>query len=148
MANVSNATPPVLPPRYRGRVGINILLVTLALGPAIWFVQLIINYCLVAHACYPDSAPLLRHAIDGLWWLILAINLIGVALALFAAFTSWRNFRVARGARPLDPLSDIYFRFEARAAFLAGWGGIVGLGFFSAAIGDLIALLVVPPCLG
>lgn len=138
---------PKLPPpsRYRSRVGITILLVALALGPLAWIAQLVVVYAVTSHACYPDGAPLLDGARVGFWWVLLLINLAGVALAAIAGTTSMRNYRLAQRA---PDRSEIATRVEGRAQFLAGWGGIAGFGFFVAAIFDLVALIAVPPCLG
>jgi hypothetical protein len=137
------------PPRrhYRGRVGLVLLLAALALGPLAWIAQLLVNYSVASHACYPDGAPLLDGARVGFWWVLLLVNLIGVALAAIAGFTSWRNYRVAQ-IDPTRERSELIVRVEGRDAFLAGRGGLAGLGFFAGAIFDLIALLAVPPCLG
>ncbi|HEX4113119.1 MAG TPA: hypothetical protein VH020_11335 [Stellaceae bacterium] len=147
MATVSETSLP--PPRhhYRGRVGLVLLLVALALGPVAWIAQLLVDYSVASHACYPDGAPLLDGARVGFWWVLLLVNLIGIVLAMLAGFASWRNYRVAQGDAARER-SELFIRVEGRSAFLAGWGGLAGLGFFGGAIFDLIALLAVPPCLG
>jgi hypothetical protein len=147
MASISETSLPSPRRYYRGRVGRGLLLVALALGPLAWIAQLLVDYSVASHACYPDGAPLLDGARVGFWWVLLLINLIGVALATIAGFTSLRNYRVARIDTPRE-LNELLVRVEGRSAFLAGWGGLAGLGFFGGAIFDLIALLVVPPCLG
>src|SRR5579863_5159713 len=134
-------------PRYRSRVGMAVLLVALALGPLAWIGQLVVVYSVASHACYPDGAPLLDQARAGLWWALLAINLVGAALAASAGAASLRNYRVAQAASASNNRTEIRARVEGRAEFLAGWGGIGGLVFFVAALFDLLALLIVPPCL-
>jgi hypothetical protein len=147
MANITETSAPPAH-RYRSQVGMAVLLVALALGPLAWIGQLFVAYCVASHACFPDGAPLLDVARAGLWWALLIINLVGVALAATAGLASLRNYRVAQaaatGARP----TEIRLRVEGRAEFLAGWGGICGFIFFIGALFDLIALLIVPPCLG
>jgi hypothetical protein len=146
MATLGEITLPP-PRRYdRGRVGRVLLLGALAVGPLAWIAQLLIDYSVASHACYPDGAPLLDGARVGFWWVLLVINLIGVALAVVGGFASLRNYRVARVDAP-EP-SEIQVRVAGRSQFLAGWGGLAGLGFFAGAIFDLIALIAVPPCLG
>jgi len=133
------------PSRYRGRVGIAILLIALALGPLAWLAQLLVVYAIASHACYPDGAPLLAAARAGFQWVLLAINLAGIVLAAIAGLISFRNYRAARH---VPDRSEIATRIEGRAEFFAGWGGLAGFGFFVAALFDLIALIAVPPCLG
>lgn len=147
MANITETSAPPAH-RYRSQVGMAILLLALAVGPLAWIGQLVVAYAVASHACYPDGAPLLDVARANLWWLLLIVNLVGVALAALAGFTSLRNYRVAQAASNGNRRTEIRLRVEGRAEFLAGWGGICGLVFFVAALFDLIALLVVPPCLG
>jgi len=145
--------PPIsTPPRYRSRVGLTILLVALALGPIAWIAQLLIVYAVASHACFPDGAPLLLGARVGFWWVLLLINLIGIGLAVIAGLASMRNYRVSQaasfGERGDTRGWELRDRIEGRTQFLAGWGGLCGLMFFIGAIADLVALIVVPPCLG
>jgi hypothetical protein len=110
-------------------------------------VQLLISYSVATRACYPDGSPLLDRAVTGFWWALLIVNLAGIVLALVAAAASYRNYRVARIGSSRE-VGELRARVEGRAQFLAGWGGMAGLGFFAGGILDTIALLVVPPCLG
>jgi len=148
MATVTETSSAPPAPRYRGQVGKTVLLVALALGPLAWIGQLIVAYAVASHACYPDGAPLLGNARIGFWWVLLAINLVGVALAAVGGLTSLRNHRIAQAAWARDRRTEIRSRVEGRTDFLAGWGGLSGLVFFVGALFDLIALLAVPPCLG
>lgn len=147
MANITETSaPPVR--RYRSQVGMTVLLAALAIGPLAWIGQLVVAYAVASHACFPDGAPLLHVARAGLWWALLIINIAGIVLAAAGGFTSLRNYRTAQAAVATDDRSEIRVRVEGRTEFLAGWGGICGFVFFVAAIFDLIALVVVPPCLG
>ena len=142
------AADPALPTPARrdsGRVGLALLLAALALGPVAWIAQLLVTYGIASHACYPDGSPAIAYAIDGLWSVLLAANLVAVALTVAAALGSYRNYRAAGSATGRD---EARARVAGRTQFLAAWGGMAGLGFLAGALVDLVALLVVPPCLG
>jgi hypothetical protein len=109
-----------------------LLLFGASAAPIFWLGQLMLSYGLTAYVCYPGDHP---HAIargltlDGA---ILTFNLIAVLAAAAGGTAAWRCWRRdPRGAR----------------RFLALWGICSSLGFFCAIVFNIIASVMVPPCL-
>ncbi len=116
-------------------------------GPVAWTLQLLIDYPLVAHACFPDAAPRIAPTIESLQLQILvtsAIALAVAALALFIAVRSWRTLGgVLEDARTdctdaAPPLGRA--RFMALAGILASGITIVGIVLHAGFI------LILAPC--
>jgi len=114
----------------------SLMLFCLAGGPVAWSVQLLVNYALASHACYPYDVPS-AHVLPGwhwVWPLVLVLNLIAVAVALAAGFLSLRTWRASPGA--------------SAARFLSLCGIMSGFGFLAAIIFDTVVVFAVPTCAG
>jgi hypothetical protein len=103
-------------------------------GPVAWTLQLLIDYPLVAHYCFPDAAPRTVPTIDSLRLLILVTSAIAIAVAVLALVTALRSWRASGGA--LDdartdstdespPVGRV--RFMALGGILASGLTIVGI---------------------
>ncbi|WP_424360333.1 hypothetical protein [Methylocystis parvus] len=116
-------------------------------GPLAWLAQLLLNYGLASHACFPRETP--RETLAQGWiWLhsgLLAINLAALAVAIagtVAAFFLWRRTREeAEGdhARLLEA-------GQGRTRFFAIWGVWSGVWFILQILFGLIAVIGAPGC--
>lgn len=119
-----------------GGLSWSLLLFCVAGGPIAWSVQLLINYALASHACFPHDVPS-THVLPGwhwVWPVVLVLNLIALAVALAAGFLSLRTWRATPGTGP--------------ARFLSLCGAMTGFGFFAAVVFDTIIIFGVPTCAG
>ena len=134
------------PAPHRHRVGSLALAFGVAAGPLAWGVHLVVNYGIASHACFPGAGPRSQApAGAGLWWLLLSIDLIAIAVAAAATLVSYRSWRATR--RELaGRASDLLEIGEGRTRFLALWGLLTGVGFLLAVVFDGVALLVLPLC--
>ncbi len=75
------------PAPLRGNVSTVALFAGLLASPLAWGLQLVINYGLAAHACYPGDMPLhdVAPGFHSTRTIILLINLLAMALALAGA---------------------------------------------------------------
>jgi hypothetical protein len=128
--------------------GLGPLFFGLSAGPVAWYVQLVVNYALVSHSCFPDGSPLAQPAA---WRAVAAIaftvNIAAILVALGASAVSLRIWLSMRQEYPA-PHSDMLAPAIGRRRFLASTGAMIGLGSVAATLFALIALLTVPPCAG
>lgn len=137
--------PDTHPSPARDQVSTVWLLAGLAAGPAAWIVQLVVNYGLASHACYPSTAPWLVSpppgwASERLW--LTALNLTCFTVAILAAAVSWRHWRRTRGETDGDAESSISIG-EGRTRFMSLCGILTGAGFaFAILFGTLQPFLL------
>lgn len=101
-------------------------------GPLFWLGQVMLGYGITAYACYPGDHPVNLASAGPLFAVLLACDAIALAGCATGAFVSWRAWR--RGG-------------EGRNRFLALWGMMSSLWFFVAILFNVIASVMVPPCL-
>jgi hypothetical protein len=109
--------------------------------------QLVVNYGLSSHACYPADLPR-SAALPGWGWVwggLLVINLLALAVAAWAAWVGWRNWRITREETTSDPHHPIETGL-GRTRFFSLWGMMSGLGFLVATAFDTIAVFGLPLC--
>jgi hypothetical protein len=114
-------------------------------APAAWSVQLLVNYALVAHACFPKSEPLASPALGGLHAIVLGTSFAALAIALAAAVTAGRSLRGSRheshgGNGALLEVG------EGRTGFMALAGVLVSGVFLLGIAMNAIPLFLVSPC--
>jgi hypothetical protein len=116
-------------------------------APFAWAAQLVINYALASHACFPGGSPL-RSVASGwgaVWSVLFLIELLTLAIALAGAAAAHRSWRATREESHGDT-EDMMEAGHGRTRFLSLWGLMTSLGF-SVAIGfSLIGLFAVPLC--
>ena len=66
-------------------------------GPVAWTLQLLIDYPLVAHDCFPDATLRSVPTIDSLRLLLLLTSAIALAVAVLALITAMRSWRASGG---------------------------------------------------
>ena len=137
------------PSASTGGTGLGALFFGLSAGPLAWYIQLVINYALASHTCFPDGSPLVRPPAGwlGINITLFAVNIAAIVLALAASLVSLRIWVAVRHNYPA-PHSDILALAIGRARFLALTGAMAGLGSMAATVFTLIALALVPPCAG
>lgn len=135
------------PAPHREKVGLAALFYGLFAAPIVWAGDLMINFALVGHACYPDGLPVLGHPTAGfgfVWPLVLAIRLVALVLIASGIYVAYRNWRVTGPSEGHH--HQLIERGEGRTRFL----GIVGMGFgamfFIIVAVEAITLAMVPMC--
>ena len=114
-------------------------------GPAAWSVQLLVNYPLAAHSCYPGSVPLTTPTFGGLWTALVAVNVLMLLTTLAAGTTAiviWRRAR-DRTASSHDPVLE---DAGGRVRFMAYSGMLVSGLFLLAVLMSAFPLFIVPMC--
>lgn len=115
-------------------------------APLAWATEQIVNYVIVSHACAPGRGAAATDPDFGAVRLIdIAINILGVAVALAATITAWRIWRAVRREVEGDDqaLVDVG---EGRTRFIAMWGLAGGVYFTAAALTTTAALVLTPVC--
>lgn len=118
------------PAPHRGRVANGLLFAALLAAPLAWSAQLLLNYGLASHACFPQTRP---KTVPGPGWewlhsALLAINLVALAIAIAATIVSlfiWRRTsEEAHGGHEY-----LIEAGEGRTRFFAVWGVWSGVWF-------------------
>jgi hypothetical protein len=138
----------VMPPApHSERVSAALLFGALLAPPLAWGVQLIVNYGLASHACFPGDMP--RTSLAPGWeWVapaIIALNLASLAIAAAASVVSlsiWRRTREEAAGGHASAL-DIG---QGRTRFLAIWGMWSGVWFALQILFGTIAAFWTPAC--
>jgi hypothetical protein len=133
------------PAPQQHRVGLPALWFGLFGAPAAWAAQLISNYALMSHFCYPRDTPLASPTFGGvrpLAIVIAAILLLVAVAALFVALHSWNATRYRRDSehREIAEIGEGRTRFMAMAGILVS--GIFVYGVLMAGI----PLIAMPVC--
>lgn len=108
-------------------------------APLAWALQLVANYSLSAHACYPVNVPLAVPVWGSLWWILIGIDMAAIIVAggaFFIAIGQWQAWRGASGAHV----------GERRNRFLAKWGMMISGLFSIAVIFTIVMLFIEPVC--
>jgi hypothetical protein len=115
-------------------------------APAAWSLQLMADYAVAAHGCFPHQTPLSRpvlavHVITGI------CGGLAVLIALAALVVSARNWATARraGATVEDEVRTGP-KHLARVRFMAIAGMMTGTLFAFGAVLNAISPALVPPC--
>ena len=134
------------PAPFRDRISLAAVLYGLFAAPIVWAGDLIFDYGLVGHACYPGFMPL-HHPTPGLgsvWALALFSHLLALAIVgsgIFVAFRCWRMT-----GPPSGHSHHMIERGEGRDRYL----GIVGIWFsamfFLIIATETLPLAMVPLC--
>jgi hypothetical protein len=114
-------------------------------APAAWTAQIGLSEPLAAYACYPYRTPLSAPLWEGLPWLLAAINMACIGLALFSGGMGWSAWRQA-GRRPVGAGGLPAGSSKERNRFLAMLGLMSSFIFIAAVIFNACALLLVPLC--
>jgi hypothetical protein len=116
---------------------------------AAWSVQLLVDYGLAAHRCYPADRPVTSASVPGGWVhpLLAGLNIAAIVaaiLSMLAARTIWNRTKDEHNSSPHQLLTA----GERRTRFLAMVGQLAGLGFVIAILFDTVAIYMVPRCFG
>lgn len=115
----------------RHAVGVTALLLGLFLAPIFWAGNLMIDYALVSHACYPGAVPLRVPAagFGFVWPLMLAFDLVTLAVIAGGFVLSLRNWRVT--GPPQEHVHQFMHKGEGRSRFFGmvamGWAAVLFL---------------------
>jgi hypothetical protein len=126
----SGPAPETRAPRFRW------LLFGCSAAPLAWLGQMMLGYGVTATVCYPGDHPVSMTTGGGpLIAVLVAFDLVALAICAAGAFVSWRGWgRVRVG--------------EGSNRFLALWGVMSSLWFFVAILFNVIASVMMPPCAG
>lgn len=133
------------PAPHRGNVPPAALWFGLSGAPAVWSIQLMVNYATVAHSCYPRAVPLSTSIFGALWATVLAVNLLTLAGALAAGGTAlwtWHRTKSEKEGRK-EALLEVG---EGRTRFMAFAGILVSALFLIGILFNAATLFVIPPC--
>jgi hypothetical protein len=135
------------PAPHRSRASAGLLAIGLAAAPLAWGGQLVINYALASHVCFPGDNPLMSVASGwgAAWTVLLIVELIALAIALGGAAAAYRAWQATRTESSGDS-EDVIEAGRGRTRFLSIWGLMTSLGFFVAIIFSLVGLFAVPLC--
>jgi hypothetical protein len=137
------------PAPHRHRVSASLMLFAVTGAGAAWLIQLIVDYGLAAHRCFPADMPVLSPSVPGGWSypFLLVLNLLAIVTAVAAGIAArriWHRTKEEHGGSTRHLLAA----GEGRTRFLAMWGQLAGLGFLVAILFDTVAIYMGPRCFG
>jgi hypothetical protein len=129
------------------RVSSTAMLFAVFAAPAAWLMQLIVNYGLAAHRCFPHDEPLVAGLSGSTQAALIAVNLAAITVAFAGGLLARRIWHRTRDEHE-GSTHRLLEAGEGRTRFLAMFGQLAGLGFLIATIFDTVALYMVPQCFG
>lgn len=141
------APPLVTESRAPAVVGLAPLWFGLLAGPVAWTLQLLVDYPLVAHYCFPDAAKRVVPTLDSLHLLVIIVSLLALAVAIAALLTANRSWRESGGefgtertelTEEAPPSGRV--RFMSLGGILASGLTIIGIVMHGGFV------LMLPPC--
>ena len=134
---------------HRGRVALPLLWFGLFGAPIAWALQLISNYALMAHFCYPQATPEAAPTFGGVRAIAILISaillVVGVA-ALIASLYAWRATKDERRILATSAHHETAEIGEGRTRFMAISGTVVSAIFVWAVIMAGVPLVAMPIC--
>lgn len=133
------------PSPHRDRIGLKALLYGIFVAPIAWSGCLMADFALVSHVCYPGEFP--RSAPPGLtwiWWVVLALDIVALALIASGFLLSRRNWRVT--GPPEGHEHRLMQVGEGRSRFISVVGMAFSVMFFLITMTQTIALAFLPLC--
>ena len=121
------------------------LLAALFAPPIGWSLHLITNYALASHSCYPGSVPKSPTSPAGLWAILIAIDVVSLAISLAAIAFAYRAWQ-ASAQEMAEHASPMVETGEGRTRFLAIWALLIGVLFFLTVASDGAALWILRTC--
>jgi hypothetical protein len=112
------------------------LMFGLAAGPTAWIAQLVLDYGLSSHACFPVDHPVAQLPAGAGKPALAVITALCFLLALAGLWTAWISWRDARDEAPA----------AGRSCFLALCGLYTSAGFAVAILASAASILAVPSC--
>lgn len=134
---------------HRDRVSLPVLAFGLFGGAAAWAVQLISNYSLMAHFCYPLQTPEASPTFGGVRTLAIGISAVLLVVAVVALFTAIRSFSVTRHEvekSEAEAHRETAEVGEGRTRFLAMAGILVSGIFVYGVVMAGVPLIAMPIC--
>jgi hypothetical protein len=132
------ATNPNAPADARLPVGFALNYAVFA-APLAWMTQLVFNYALAAHACFPHDIPLQAPVWGGLFWVLIAIDLIAVAIAGLGFVMALGQWTAWRGA-------DMRHVGQRRNRYIAQWAILTSALFSIAIVFTIVMVFIEPVC--
>ena len=115
------------PDPHRHAIGVGALLAGLFAAPIFWAGNLMIDYALVSHACYPGNVPLAvpSAGFGFVWPLVFAFHLVTLAVIAAGFALSLRNWRIT--GPPEGHAHQLMEKGEGRSRYF----GIIAMGWAS-----------------
>lgn len=148
-AAVDRTESPGHPAPHAGVVPLAALWFGLFGAPAAWAAQLITNYALNAHFCYPSDTPQASPAFGGVravGLVVSAVLLVIAIAALFVAIRSWRKTRLEAGQNRSPDHHETAEIGEGRTRFMAMSGILVSGIFLFGVLMNGLPLIAMPVC--
>ncbi|HKO16137.1 MAG TPA: hypothetical protein VJU87_07855 [Gemmatimonadaceae bacterium] len=114
-------------------------------APAAWALELIVNYALASHFCFPSDTPLATPTWRGtrLTTGIVSVVLVLVCVAaLWTAVSAWRSTRAGHTAEH----HHVGETGEGRVRFMAFAGILLSSVFLYGALMNAVPVMVMPLC--
>ncbi|HWG76584.1 MAG TPA: hypothetical protein VN660_07295 [Steroidobacteraceae bacterium] len=134
------------PAPYRHRISTALWLTSVFGAPIAAGLDLMTDYSLVGHACYPGMEPL-ASPMAGFGWVwagVLAIHLAGIVLSISASLLSYRMWRLTGPEE--GHAHQLMEKGEGRTRFLGIIGMAFGAMFFLICSTETIAMGLVRLC--
>jgi hypothetical protein len=139
------AAPAPHPAPAASAIGLGALWFGLFGAPAAWSVQLMLNYALVAHACFPAMSPRATPLYGALWVVQLVASIAAALVAVLAGITALRGWRRSREEHH-GGHEVLLERGEGRTRFMVVSGIMLSTIFLFGIVMSALPLFLVSPC--
>lgn len=135
------------PAPHRGHVGRWSIWFALLGAPLAWSLQLLVNFSLTAHACFPHDVPLAASGWNHLRATATGVEVLAACVCLAALFVAGQNWRHTH-AEKAGNANHLVESGDGRTRFMAMCGVISSGLFLLATAFAALNLTTVPACGG
>lgn len=119
--------------------------------PALWTLQDLVCYPLLAHFCYPQRVPLAHLSARGVWTTALVVSVLAFLGSLAVGAVALRSWWATRGENHGDDAegeeaTSVGEVGEGRTRFMAFAGVLISALFLLGVVLNGVPLFVVPAC--
>ena len=115
-------------------------------APAAWALQIIANYALVSHFCFPRDRPLLTPTFEALRATAIVVSVIVIGVVLLAMTTAVRSWHATRHGHDAEH-HELLEVGEGRARFMAFAGVLLSAVFLFAVLMNALPLITNAMCM-
>jgi len=134
------------PAPHRERVSLASIFYSLFAAPIAWAGDLMIDFALVSHACYPGDKPLggPTAGFGSVWSVVLAVNFVTLLLIASGGLVALRDWRVT--GPPHGHHHHLMEKGEGRTHYISICGMGFALFFFAVTVTMTVGLFFFPLC--
>lgn len=116
-------------------------------APLAWSAQLMVDYALIAHTCFPDATPRAMPILPSAQTIVLGVSVLAILTGIAGVVVAARSYRRVGGQHEADrqQFHDAPIAL-GRERFMALAGIVASSLFLGGIVLHTVGILMLPPC--